>query len=298
MLPDKLAAKVNNSQQVKIPPKQNGEIRILSADIALMSSRKNHNDATSIFINQLMPTKAGRYTSNIVYADTCEGLRTDDQALYIRKLFDEYSCDYLVLDTNGLGLGVYDYLSKDIVDPDTGEVYPALSCCNNAEMASRCAVVGAEKVIWSIKASAQFNSDCAFLLREAFRSGRIRLLITEYDAEESLGELKGYNSLQAAERMQLQLPYIHTTLLIDELTKLQHEETGGKIKIYEKNGMRKDRYSSLSYNYYVATQLESKLNKRRNISSQGSDIFVIKPPRYAGKAVNKTSGRNNQPRWH
>lgn len=298
MLPDKLAAKVNNAQQVKILPKQNGEIRILSADIALMSSRKNNNDATAIFVNQLTPTKAGRYTSNIVYADTCEGLRTDDQALVIRKLFDEYNCDYLVLDTNGLGLGVYDCLARDIVDPDTGEIYPAISCCNNAEMASRCTVIGAEKVIWAIKASAQFNSDCAFLLREAFRSGRIRLLSTEYDAEEALDELRGYGSLQAADRMQLQLPYIHTTLLIDELTKLQHEEAGGKVKIFEKSGMRKDRYSSLSYNYYVATQLESKMSKRYSINAQNTEAFVIKPPQYTGKAVNKTNVRNKHPGWY
>ena len=298
MLPDKLAAKVNNSPQVKIIPKQNGEIRILSADIALMSSKRNKNDATSVFINQLTPTKAGRHTSNIIYADAYEGLRTEDQALVIRKLFDEYACDYLVLDTNGLGLGVYDCLSRDIVDPETGEVYPAISCCNNAEMAARCTVIGAEKVIWSIKAGAQFNSDCAFLLREAFRSGRIRLLQTEYDAEEVLSELKGYSSLSAAEKMQLKLPYIHTTLLIDELTKLQHEESGGKVRIFEKSGMRKDRYSSLSYNYYVATQLESKITKRHSANTHASEMFVVKPPRYTGKAVNKTYGRNSNTRWY
>ena len=159
-------------------------------------------------------------------------------------------------------------------------------------------LIGAEKVIWAIKASAQFNSDCAFLLREAFRSGRIRLLSTEYDAEEALEELRGYGSLQAAERMQLQLPYIHTTLLIDELTKLQHEEAGGKVKIFEKSGMRKDRYSSLSYNYYVATQLESKMSKRYSINAQSTEAFVIKPPQYTGKAVNKTNGRNNHPGWY
>lgn len=297
MLPDKLAAKLNNSQNVRIQPKQNGEIRILSADIALMSSRKNNNDATAIFLNQLLPTKAGRYTSNIVYADACEGLRTDDQALLIRKLFDEYACDYLVLDTSGLGLGVYDCLSRDIVDPETGEMYPAISCCNNAEMAARCAVIGAEKVIWAIKASAQFNSDCAFLLREAFRSGRIRLLATEYDAEEFLGELRGYSSLSSAERMQLQLPYIHTTLLIDELTKLQHEESAGKVKIFEKTGMRKDRYSSLSYNYYVAVQIESKVSKRQSVNATSSDAFVIKPPSYHGKAVKNINGKKQIASW-
>jgi hypothetical protein len=296
MLPNKLAEKVNNSQLVKIPIKQNGEIRILSADIALMSSRKNNNDATAIFINQLMPTKAGRYTSNIVYADACEGLRTDDQALVIRKLFDEFACDYLVLDTNGLGLGVYDCLARDIVDPETGEIYPALSCCNNQEMASRCTVMGADKVIWAVKANAQFNSDCAFLLREAFRSGRIRLLATEYDAEELLGDIRGYSSLSPAERMQLQLPYIHTTLLIDELTKLQHEESGGKVRIYEKTGMRKDRYSSLSYNYYVAMQIENKMSKRNSVNISSSEMFVIKPPSFKGKAVNRIYGQNTT-RW-
>lgn len=283
MLPNKLAGKLNNSQSVKIPIKQNGEVRILSADIALMSSRKHKNDATAIFINQLMPTKAGRCTSNIVYTDSYEGLRTDDQALIIRKLYDEFSCDYLVLDTSGLGLGVYDCLARDIVDPETGEIYPALSCCNNTEMASRCVVAGADKVIWSVKASPQFNSDCAFLLREAFKSGRIRLLVTEYDAEEYLGDIKMYRSLSPEERTQLQLPYIYTTLLIDELTKLQYEEAGGKVKVYEKAGNRKDRYSSLSYNYYVAMQIEKKMSKRQSVKSKTSDIFVIKPPSFKRK---------------
>lgn len=288
MLPGKTSALLSASQ-LKITPKQNGEIRLLSADIALMSSKKHKNDATSIFINQLTPTKAGRYVSNIVYADACEGLRTDDQALMIRKLYDEFMCDYIVLDTNGIGLGVYDALAREITDSETGEIYPALSCYNDKTMADRCTVSGADKVIWSIKATPQFNSDCAFLLREAFRSGRIRLLSTEYDADEYLSELKGYGQLSAQEKMQLQLPYIHTTLLIDELTKLLHEESGGKIKIYEKSGMRKDRYSSLSYNYYVASQLEAKMNKKSKMNVQSSEQFIIKPPKYNGKAV-KMSG--------
>ena len=101
MLPAKTASLLNNAQQLRILPKVNGEVRILSADIALMSSKKNHNDATAIFVNQMTPTKAGRYMSNIVYAESCEGLRTEEQALMIRKLFDEFECDYIVLDTNG-----------------------------------------------------------------------------------------------------------------------------------------------------------------------------------------------------
>lgn len=293
MLPDRLSAKLANNKLIRIPKKVNGEIRILSADIALMSSHKHNNDATAIFVNQMMPTKAGRYMSNIVFGNNYEGLRTDDQALIIRKLYDEYECDYLVLDANGIGLGLFDCLARDMVDQDTGEVYPALSCYNNPEMAMRCTVPGAEKVIWAIKASAQQNSDMAFQLREGFRSGRIRLLVNEYDADKLLGELPGYNALNPPEKIEFQLPYINTTLLIDELIKLQHEESNGRVRIFERSGMRKDRYSSLSYNYYVATQLENKLTRRSNNDSKLSDIFVIRPPSNNGRAVSLTHGNYN-----
>lgn len=278
MLPDKLSSLLGNSQKVKIPPKQLGEKRILSADIALMSSKKHNNDATAVFINQMMPTKAGRYTNNIVYSDTFEGLHTEDQALIIRKMYDEFQCDYIVLDCTGLGLGVYDALVRDMVDPDTGEIYPAISCYNNQEMAERCTVKGADKVIWAIKGNPTINSECAVLLREGFKSGKIRLLVTEYDGESLLSDIKGYGSLSPSEKTKLQMPYVHMTLLIDELVNLQHDESGGRVRVFEKTGRRKDRYSSLSYNYYVATQLESKLGRHRE-ASFGDNIFMFKPPK-------------------
>lgn len=279
MLPEKYANLLGNNQKIKILPKQNGEKRILSADIALMSSKKHNNDASAIFINQMLPSKSGRFTSNIVYSETFEGLHTEDQALVIRRLFEEFSCDYIVLDCTGLGLGVFDALVRDKVDPDTGEIFPALSCCNNTEMAERCTVKGAEKAIWAIKGSPALNSECAVLLREGFKSGKIRLLITEYDADStSFPEIKGYSSLSQQKKIDLQMPHIHTTLLIDELVKLQHDESGGRVRIFEKTGMRKDRYSSLSYNYYVATQLESKLSKHRE-ADYSNDAFIFKPPK-------------------
>lgn len=87
-----------------IRPKARDEIRILSADLALMGStsgKKNNNDATAIFINQMVPTKSGRYINNIVYTENYEGVHTEDQALIIRKLFEEFDCDYLAIDAKG-----------------------------------------------------------------------------------------------------------------------------------------------------------------------------------------------------
>ena len=94
------------------------------------------------------------------------------------------------------------------------------------------------------------------------------------------------------------MPYINTTLLIDELVRLQHDESGGRVKISEKAGMRKDRYSSLAYNYYVAIQLENKMSKRQNTSGSVSDLFVIKAPKtYNRKAVSRTYGGTKQGAW-
>lgn len=278
MLPDDVSIKLTDSKKVKILPKQNGEKRILSVDLALMASTKNKNDASAIFINQLLPTKAGRYTNNLVYTESSEGAHTADQALRVRKLYEMYMCDYIVIDVKGVGFGVADSLVRDINDPDTGEVYPALSCCNNAEWAAR-APHGAEKALWVINATDKFNSECAILLRDGFRAGRVRLLMSEYDGETNLAGIRGYGSLDASDKLQLQMPYINTTLLINELINLQHDETSGFVKITRKKGVRKDRYSSLSYSYWVACQLESKLKKRNGSSSEGEQVFMFRAPR-------------------
>lgn len=281
MLPGDIAAKVKSDANVRIQPKQPGEKRILSADIALMASTKHRNDATAIHLTQLVPTKAGRYSVNLVYTEANEGFRTEEEALKIRKLYEEFDCDYIVLDTKNIGLSIFDCLASDMNDPDTGEIYPALSCCNNQDMAARCTSKNAPKVIWAINGSAKFNSDCALLLREGFKAGRIRLLENEYDGEKELASIKLFNTLSPQDRALLMLPYINTTLLINELVNLQHDESGGLVKIYEKRNMRKDRYSSLSYNYYVATQLEKDIRRSaESVSATPADAFNMRAPKF------------------
>ncbi len=255
----------NGRRDLRIPDLVNNERRILSVDVALMASKKNKNDASSIIINSAMPTNSNNYTANIIYMENHEGLNTDELALIVRRLFAQYKCTDLVIDTNGVGLGVYDCLIQDILDHETGELYPALSCCNDKIMAERCKVDNAPKVIWSIKASATFNNEICILLRSGFQKGKVNLLVSEFECEEILKDrIKDFKRLMAYEQMTYKLPYIQTTLLIYELINLEHETKGTNIKIIEKSGMRKDRYSSLAYNYWVQCQLElDTLRKRK-----------------------------------
>lgn len=285
MLPDRLASLIPSVTKFRIPPKRPGELRLLSADIALMATTRHKNDATAIFINQCLPTKAGRFANNIVYTEVHEGSRTDEEALSIRRLYEEFDCDYIILDVRNIGLSIYDALARDMPDVETGEVYPALSCCNNAELAARCTSRTAEKKVWAIQGSSKMNSDCALMLREGFRSGRIRLLRNEYDAEEDLKTLKVYNSMPLSERAAILLPYVNTTLLVNELINLRHEEINGVVRVSEKSGMRKDRYSSLSYNYYVSTILETQSRRRNALVAVSDDMaFVFRAPKnYKGR---------------
>ena len=265
-------------KKLYIPEKQLGEIRIMSADIALMATSKHKNDATSIFINQMLKTNSGKYISHIVYPENNEGLRTDAQALNIRRLFEEYQCDYLVLDCKGLGLGVADAIMADIYDASTDETYGALSCYNNEDIAKRCVVKDAPKKIWAVHASAEFNSRCASVLRESLRQGAVRFLVNEYDGEEALMQFAWYRNLSPADKINLQLPYINTTLLVQELVNLECEIKNNVIKVKEKAGGRKDRYSSLSYSIFVAKELERELTAKQNMPMKE---FVLKftPPK-------------------
>lgn len=99
-----------NQAAMDVPKKKNGEVRILTADIALMSSRKNDNDATSIFLNCMLLNKSGRYTSNFVYSENVEGMSAQDQALKLRRYFDYFNCDYIGVDCRGVGLPLVDLL--------------------------------------------------------------------------------------------------------------------------------------------------------------------------------------------
>ena len=259
----------NNSRNLKIPDLVTNERRILSVDIALMASKKQNNDASAIIINSAIPTNNDNYTSNIIYMENHEGLNTDELALVVRRLYDMYKCTDLVVDCQGQGLGVYDKLIQDIVDPTTGELYPALSCCNDKVMAERCKVDNAPKVIWSIKASASFNNEICILLRSGFQNGKINLLVSDSEADEILSDKI---KMPAYEQMQYKLPYMQTTLLVYELINLEYEIKGTNVKITEKSGMRKDRYSSLAYNYWVQCQLEREMLRKQKTGFNANEF--------------------------
>lgn len=48
----------------------------------------------------------------------------EDQAIFFKKLYYKYKARRLILDANGLGIGLVDFMVKPQVDPETGETLP------------------------------------------------------------------------------------------------------------------------------------------------------------------------------
>ena len=264
------------NDKITIPKLTSTGKRILSIDVALMqSTKKKKNDASAIFINDLIQVNDTAYQSNFVYGETFEGLKTDELGMIVMKYFYEYQCTDLVLDTNGIGLGVYDFITKDQICQENGKRYQAMTCINDKDMAERCKVRDANRVVWSVKANANFNNEICVLLRNGIQNGKINFLIPEQDADSSLKETyKGYFKMSPTEQAKLKMSYIQTTFAVYELIKLDHEVKNGNIKVKEVEGMRKDRYSSIAYSYWCACQLELKLKPK----TQDTQSLVSKLP--------------------
>lgn len=256
------------NDKFKVPDLLPAEERILSIDVALMkSTKKKKNDAAAIYINRCIQKDETTYQSNIVYGETFEGLTTDELGIIIMRYFYKYKCTKIVLDTNGIGLGCYDYIIKSQYDAETGDTYNAMTCINDEDMASRCKVRDADAVVYSVKATSNFNNEICVLLRNGIKNGKIDFLINEMDSDEVIREdIKGYSKLSPTDQALLKTPYLQTTMAEYELVKLDHEIKNGNIKVKEISGMRKDRYSSIAYNYWCACQLELELRPQDNTS--------------------------------
>lgn len=278
---------------ISIPSKEVGEKRILSVDVALLASKKHDNDASAIIINQALPTTNDSYKCNIVYIETIEDILSQDLALIIMRYFYKYKCDYLVLDCTGVGQPILDEIMQDRYDSSYGETYKAMTCINNDELAVRCKDPTANKCVYAIKANAKLNNDLCVSLRSAILNGYVNFLVDETDVtnKETWNKVvKNYNKLSDNDQTKVKLPFYQTSALINEMINLDYDLSNGLIKVREKSGARKDRFSSLEYSYYVIEQLKLKKRKRKEDLDDLLDTLTIHKGYSASEYYNRKRG--------
>lgn len=241
--------------------KQDGEIRVVSCDIAMIKDDANDNSIYSCL--RLLPQKEGSSTNTfgyhvqIPYIEHRQGGETTEQAIRIKQLFTDFEADYLVLDVRNAGISVFDALARVLYDDERDCEYPAWTSMNNKEMANRIYNPNAKPVIYCFSGYAKLNSDIAITLKMLFESGQIDILV---NSSEGLDEVKAkipeYTAAEdPAVQMFYESPYFETEALIHEMAALEYEvaENTGIIKVKEPRTGMKDRYVSVAMGCHFAS---------------------------------------------
>lgn len=263
----------------KYEPKKDGEIRFVSCDISSVAG--NQNDASAYSVFRLTPKYSKmnnnfeRFDRQICYMETLVGGHSTIQAIRIRELFEEFDCDYITIDAQNFGLAIYDQMCMDLYDREKGIEYPAISCMNNDEMASRCLTDDAPKLVFAVKATSILNSEMAISLKNNLKNNRYKFLINEMDSKEVFASYKGYDSLSPEDKGKLRMPYVQTTYMVNEFVSLSNEGKDGVVKLKEPSSGRKDRFTSILYGDHFTKYLENIFKETNNYSYNGTEEFVL-----------------------
>lgn len=267
-------------------PKQSGEIRVISCDIAFVEGKQNDNSVYSCIrgIPETLTFQTERseieikqgYKRQYPYIESNQIGDTTKQAIRIRQLYDDFEADYIVLDTRNGGIQLLYALGKTLYDEERGIEYSPIKCMNNDSYADVVKNPSAPAVIFAVNATQQLNSDIAYNFRRALIEKRIELLINFNKAkEEILNENSDYlEELDEDLQLGYENPFLETQAMVSECAELLYEKSPqtGIIKIYEHGHNRKDRYTSCSYGSYFFDQLE--LDIVNNDAEYEYSIFI------------------------
>lgn len=231
--------------------KVGGEFRVLSADIALQAGRRNDNSVYSILRN--IPNKDGKtYTKELVYMESHNGLNADLQALYIKRLFYTFDIHAMIIDANGIGMTVYNELKKETVDEERGTTYPAWGSFNEEGVNIGTVSQGVHHVMYTMKATAQSNSDMALKVKSDLNRKLLLLPSDESELQEYFEKKYNFSNKDGSQQAEILRTYRETRLLFMEMINLEYVLLNNLIKIKEKSTSTKDRYSSLAYGVYLS----------------------------------------------
>ncbi|ALS22298.1 terminase large subunit domain-containing protein [Paenibacillus naphthalenovorans] len=249
-----------------IRKKEENEIRVLSCDIALLGG--DANDSSVFTLISAKKNKNGtRYKREILNIESHQGLHPETQSFIIRRLFEDFECDYIVLDRQGNGISVYGYLCRKQYDEERKKEYMPFYSMNEKDDIKLSAFHTEdeyEEKIYTVSPSEEFNHDIALDLKDKIINKRINFLVSRNDIREYFTSEPWFNKLSVEEQIELLNPYLQTVLLENEMVLLERIEHPKFVKLKEQSGKRKDRYASLAYGNYFISIKEKELESKRD----------------------------------
>lgn len=183
-----------------------------------------------------------------------------------------YNPKEVVIDGNGIGLGILDEMIKPTRAPD-GELFPAYGCFNDDSYKH----IQPKDCLWNIyviKANGGLNSKIHSNCYSWIYSGRVAFLIKEQEAKNKLMATQAGQKMSVEQRAKRLMPHEMTTRLFDEMANLRLRQTGNALDVVlEQINSRfgKDKFSSFEYGLWRIKELE--------------EVYIKKMSRKAGPRV-------------
>ena len=223
--------------------------------------------------------RSGKYYSTLVNLKVlgrqAETKTFHQQAIDIKRLIRDYQPKEVVIDTNGLGIGLADEMIRSQAD-EFGEIYPPYGFFNNDDY-KKIQPKDAALILYSIKANGQNNPKIHGNAYTRLNSGMVRFLISEQEARAALLATKKGSKMPYEKRVKRLMPHELTTKLFEEMANLRLKKTGLDITLEQINSrFPKDKYSAFAYGQWRIKELEEaayQKHKRRSMMSGRQLIF-------------------------
>lgn len=210
--------------------------------------------------------KDGKYYSTLVDIEvlgkTAETKTFTQQAIDIKLLAEKYNPKEILIDTNGLGIGLADEMIKTQVD-GLGRELPPYGFFND-DSYKKIQPKDCVNILYSMKANGPLKSKIHGNTYARLNGGLVRLLISEQEARTALLNTQKGRKMSTRERAERLLPHEITTKMIEEMCNLRAKRTGLDIVLEPINTrFHDDKYMSFAYGLWRIKELEEENFKKK-----------------------------------
>ncbi len=230
---------------------------VCSVDVARFDG-----DQTVALVFRINPN-GERYKVSLVNIQLLNGTHFRDQSVMIKQLDLAFNFKAIVVDINGNGAGLADYL---IDDQEVGGTYYEPYGFLNKNKYTATEKRNCNRKLFGIEANRGLNSEIYVNAHIFLSLGRVSLLLNEQQARRYFSQYKGWNKLSPVKQATQLIPYAQTTKLQDQLANLKAGiDTGGTIALTRINShVRKDLVSAFAYGLYYISLVEEEEKQRAN----------------------------------
>ena len=242
-----------------------GAYYILSVDVG----RKGCDTIVCVF--KVTPQPQGPAIKALVNIKPITDSHFEDQAKEIKNMYYKYKAKKIVIDGNGLGIGLIDYMVKPQMTESGDIIYPDFGIDNDEEgFYKKFRTANTEyDAVYIVKANAPFNTECHSNAQVQLSTGKVKFLIDDKTAREKLLSTQKGQKMKPEERAEYLKPFTYTSILKEEMMNLREENEGVNIILKQVNrGIKKDKFSAFEYGLYYIKQEEDSKKKRKKFSAK------------------------------